>query len=124
MTVLWVCGQCTAAYAPGLPACPQCGGTVYRPDYEEDAMASSNVTTAGVFWDEGSEPPGYVDPRTGDGQPAVDLPADRAPKAEWAAHAVTVAGVPPVQAESMTKAELQETVKAAVPPPPPPPPGA
>lgn len=113
---LWVCAGCTAAYAVGLPACPQCGGT----DYREDSMP--NITSAGVFYEEGKEPPGYVRP---DGsEPAADLPPDRAPKAEWVDHAVNVAGLPPEQAESMTKAELVETVKAAVPPPPLPPPGA
>jgi hypothetical protein len=80
----------------------------------------ANITSAGVFHEEGREPPGYVDPRSGP-EPAepADPPAKSAPKADWVEHAVEVTGVDPEQAQAMTKAELVETV-AAVPPPPPP----
>ena len=59
--MLWVCGKCRTRYAPGLAACPQCGSTDYRPDYEEDTVA--NITSAGTFYDEGKEPDDYTDPR-------------------------------------------------------------
>jgi len=58
-------------------------------------------------------------------QPPADVPeppSPRAPKAELVEHAVSVAGVPPEQAEAMTKTELVETIRTASPPPPPPPP--
>jgi len=56
---LWVCRQCTAAYAVGLTACPQCGST----DYEESHVAK--ITRTGVSWDPGHEPenaPGMTPP--------------------------------------------------------------
>lgn len=79
----------------------------------------ANITRAGVWYEEGKEPPGYVRP-AGD-EPAPDLPAKSAPKADWVDTAVNVAGVDPDEAAAMTKAALQETVQAAVPSPPEPP---
>lgn len=78
---------------------------------------SSNVTSAGLFYDEGKEPPGYTDPRTLDESAAPELPAKSAPKADWVEHAVQVTGVDPDEAQAMTKPELVETVKAATPAP-------
>ena len=52
---LWVCkaAGCETVYAVGLPACPRCGGTEYRPDWEEpepaaaDAVAPAAASAAG-----------------------------------------------------------------------------
>lgn len=41
---LWVCKGCTAAYSVGAPCCPQCGGTDYA-DEEEQNMPK--ITVAG-----------------------------------------------------------------------------
>jgi len=32
--MLWICRGCTAAYAVGAPACPQCGGSDYVEDWK------------------------------------------------------------------------------------------
>jgi hypothetical protein len=73
-----------------------------------------NSTSAGLFFEEGREPPGYADPRDEPG-PGLELPAKSAPRADWVDQAVK-AGVDPDEAAGMTKPELAEAVKAAVPP--------
>ena len=72
-----------------------------------------NSTSAGLFFEEGREPPGYADPRAEPG-PEPELPKASAPKADWVDQAVK-AGVDPDEAAAMTKPELAEAVKAAVP---------
>jgi hypothetical protein len=71
-----------------------------------------NITHGGVFYEEGHEPPGYV--RPAEAEP--ELPKASAPKADWVEQAVQ-AGVDPDEAAAMTKPQLAEAVKAAVPPP-------
>ena len=76
---LWVCGDCSAAYAVGIPACPQCGGT----DYTEDGVPKI-TTAAGITYEPGHEPPGY-EPES-HAEPAADeAPAATPAKAPKAA---------------------------------------
>jgi hypothetical protein len=35
---LWVCADCSTAFAVGQLACPHCGSTIYRTDHEEGIM--------------------------------------------------------------------------------------
>jgi hypothetical protein len=70
-----------------------------------------NITHAGVFYEEGHEPPGYVRPAETEAEP--ELPPKSAPKADWVEHAVQVTGLDPDEAQAMTKPEL---VKAVIPP--------
>jgi hypothetical protein len=72
-----------------------------------------NITHAGIWYEEGHEPPGYVRPAEPEDEPG--LPPKSAPRADWVEHAVQ-AGVDPDAAQGMTKPELAEAVKAAVPP--------
>jgi hypothetical protein len=41
---LWVCRQCTAAFAVGLPACPQCGGTEYTEDWNMPKITGEGLS--------------------------------------------------------------------------------
>jgi hypothetical protein len=70
-----------------------------------------NITHAGIWYEEGHEPPGYV--RPAEAEP--ELPPKSAPRADWVDQAVK-AGVDPDAAAAMTKPELAQAVKAAVPP--------
>ncbi len=70
-----------------------------------------NITHAGIWYEEGHEPPGYVRPA----EPEAELPPKSAPKADWVEQAVQ-AGVDPAEAAAMTKPQLAEAMKAAVPP--------
>jgi len=49
---LWICSGCTAAYAVGLAACPQCGGTEYEQEYEHMAK----ITMDGPSYEPGKDP--------------------------------------------------------------------
>jgi hypothetical protein len=42
---LWVCQKCTAAYAVGLLACPQCGSTDYLEDWQMGKISSTGLAT-------------------------------------------------------------------------------
>ena len=103
---LKVCTDCGTAYAPAA-VCPQCGGGVFRFNWEEEQMPRA---TSGGISNGPAEP----------GEELPEAPGPRAPKAELVEHAVTVAGVDPDEAAAMTKAELSETIAAAAPPPLPP----
>lgn len=50
--MLWHCEGCHALYAPGLAACPQCGGTSYRlapgGEPQGDVLSSAPATAAAV----------------------------------------------------------------------------
>src|ERR1017187_448633 len=91
-----------------------CWCSVTRRTWLRWASDMPNSTSAGLFFEEGREPPGYADPRDEPG-PGPELPARSAPKADWVETAVQ-AGVDPDAAQAMTKPELAEAVKAAVPP--------
>jgi hypothetical protein len=84
-------------------------------------MPKATSGGASNAWEPAEDAPVAEEAVVADAAAAV-LPPERAPKADWVDHAVNVAGIAPEQAQSMTKPELVETVKAAVPPPPPPPP--
>lgn len=62
---LWLCRQCTAAYAVGLPACPQCAST----DYQEDHMPKIS-RASGVTYEDGHAPE--------DAEPKASEPQDEA----------------------------------------------
>lgn len=112
---LLACLGCGCRFAVGLEWCPQCGSE----EFEEADVPK--ITSAGVSYPQ--EP--------GAGEPAVEAPAaveaaaDPAPeagaaaappvsavKAEHVEYAVEALGVPPEEAESMTKPELVELAKA------------
>ncbi|MGW4525181.1 SAP domain-containing protein [Amycolatopsis sp. NPDC004378] len=64
---VWICGECTAAYAPGMPTCPQC--TANDPIKEDEQLAKERenmpkTTVHNGASDENAEPgqPGYVEP--------------------------------------------------------------
>lgn len=104
--MLWHCKDCTTAYSVGAPRCPHCGST----DYTEDAMPKIHadgrgVTDAADLTDGEHEVPGDGEPRegatvelgqeaelvsggNGDAQPALELPARNASKADWVDAAV------------------------------------
>ena len=73
---LWYCAGCTAAYAVGLAACPQCGST----DYTEDTMPKISKG-GGPSYEPGKDPNG--DPATGPAPAEPQAPAvtepDQAP---------------------------------------------
>jgi predicted nucleic acid-binding Zn-ribbon protein len=79
---LWICTSCTAAYAVGLPACPQCGSSEYEQEHEHMAK----ISKAGPSYEPGkdpNEPP--AEPETtfvGESGPELELPADGAGAAE------------------------------------------
>jgi hypothetical protein len=68
---LWICRNCTCAYAVGLAACPQCGAT----EHQEDSMPKISVG-AGATYEPGQDPAGTTEPT-----PAVE-PPQAAPVAE------------------------------------------
>lgn len=97
--MLWHCLACTTAYAVGLPACPQCGGTEY---VEGGPGEMPKITLHGG--------PSYAQERPGEAgdrfaavnapepTPVVELPippAVTAPKADWVEHAAAVVEVHP-----------------------------
>lgn len=45
--MLWVCLGCGTRYAASLKACPHCGSTECRADYEEEAGEVPKITTWG-----------------------------------------------------------------------------
>lgn len=49
---LWYCLRCTAGYAVGLAACPQCGAT----EHEEEHEHMAKITSAGVSYEPGKDP--------------------------------------------------------------------
>lgn len=70
---LWQCAACTAAYAVGLPRCPQCGS----PEREEEEAKVPKITRSGVSYEPGREPDGPDEhPGTGSEMEAAGHPAD------------------------------------------------
>ncbi len=49
---LWYCLRCTAGYAVGLAACPQCGATEHEQEHEHMAK----ITSAGPSYEPGKDP--------------------------------------------------------------------
>lgn len=49
---LWYCTSCTAGYAVGLTACPQCGAT----EHEEEHEHMAKITSAGPSYEPGKNP--------------------------------------------------------------------
>lgn len=89
----WECGECTTAYAPGAPRCPQCGAT--DPIREEEQLRRENeemakITVAG----------GASDAVTGEGIPEPVEAAAVTDEAEQ----VAAAEVEPVEAEEPKRA--------------------
>lgn len=97
---LQVCQQCTAAYAVGLPCCPQCGST----DHQEDSMPkiSSNGT---VSFEPGSGQPSAATAEAEDtaaggtaesaaAQPATEPAPEAAAAAETGAEQAAAADAP------------------------------
>lgn len=66
--MLWHCAACTAAYAVGLPRCPQCGSV----NREEDGMPKINRQGVATYETDAKRAP------AADGAPvaAVEHPAD------------------------------------------------
>lgn len=92
---LWICRSCTAAYAVGLAACPQCGGTEHDEENEHMAKISKG---SGPSYEPGKEPYGVPDePETAPdvqaetvdetGAPSGTEAQDTAPPADTAPHA-------------------------------------
>jgi hypothetical protein len=104
---LQVCSDCRTAYAPA-DVCPHCGGGVFRFDWEEESMPRATAGGASNGWEPAAAP-----------DVAPDPPSPRAPKAELVDHVVSVLGVAPEEAQSMTKPELAAAIADAGPPPPP-----
>ena len=110
---MWACGQCGCrAIAADLGACPQC----FKPKEEDmPKITSGGATNA---WepqpDVPAEPPA----------PPPAPPPVSAPKADHVSYAADALGVPPAQAESMTKPALVELARSAPVPPVLPPPAA
>lgn len=71
----WVCLSCTAVYAVGLAACPQCGAI----DHEEDSMPKISKGD-GPSYEPGHSPAGDV-LDVADAEPAGD-PEPAAPGAD------------------------------------------
>lgn len=78
---LWVCLGCSAAYAVGLPGCPQCRGTDY---HEEGTMPK--ISKAHGPTDGSPDPARVVAPEPVveaiEAAPAADPAADPAPETE------------------------------------------
>jgi hypothetical protein len=75
---LWYCLRCTAGYAVGLAACPQCGAV----EHEEEHEHMAKITSVGPSYEPGkdpNEPP--AEPQTavvGEAGPELEPPADTA----------------------------------------------
>lgn len=97
---MWDCPECGCqAIAASLRVCPQCRAA--KEDDMPKATAGGGASNA-------------QDPGT---SPAAELPQPppvSAPKAEHADYATSALGVPPEQAQSMTKPELVELARTAV----------
>lgn len=81
---LWICRQCTAAYAVGLPACPQCGSS----EWEEEHMAKIS-RASGVTYEPGRAPEG-AEPVAVEAEPVEE--AEPKPAAKRAAKKSAAAG--------------------------------
>lgn len=72
---LWVCAGCGCRYAAGAPRCPECPETVH----EETETEVPNITSAGLFFEPGHEPPGWVPPQADSEPEAEPVPEPDAP---------------------------------------------
>ena len=43
---LWICEKCRTAYSVDAPACPHCGSSDYRADYEPERQATPGKPAA------------------------------------------------------------------------------
>lgn len=112
---LWICRSCTAAYAVGLTACPQCGATEYDEEWETMPKISKGD---GPTWE--PAPGSETDAETAEAQDGVGdaaTPGD-APDGEQQTALVSEAG------PEVTDLPPGTPVTPADTPPPPPPPGA
>jgi hypothetical protein len=129
---LWYCLDCTAAYAVGLTACPQCGSTRYTDNEEEAAVPHITVAGGPSMTPEeveaeqaaaahaGQETTQTISGAAPDPAPETrpetetpEPPPAAAPKAAWVDHVAQVAGVDPDEAASMTKPQLRELAEQA-----------
>lgn len=76
---LWICKECTAAYAVGLPACPQCGSTTHTTKQELEATMPK-INRRGPSYEPGTEPATEPQPTKPDEQPGAALAEDAAPQ--------------------------------------------
>lgn len=111
---LWECRSCTAAYAPGLPACPQCTAT--DPIREDEQLRRENeemakITVAGGASDAvtGEGIPEPVETTEDETTEVPVAPDANAKKADWVDYAVALGHDRPV-IESFTKADIVELV--------------
>ena len=124
----WACRACGCLYAAGAPCCPQCRATAHdevhdEPDEEDEVpkidrtgLATIGHATYGhvsAILPDGVRISGSADaPDPASSGPETEPPPLRAPKSEWADHAVSQ-GVPAEDVEGMTKAEIVEQVNGA-----------
>lgn len=92
---LWYCRGCTAAYAVGLKACPQCGASdpVRRRDDLPRVVDAEASTTSSAVGPAENLTTGEVTPA---GQPLPEIPAE--------ADAVELEPTPPARASRRRKA--------------------
>lgn len=93
---LWICKDCTAAYAVGLPACPQCGSTTHTtkddlerampkisrsggPSYETAPADAQPTETAAAPETEPEAPPAPAKSAKADPAAPADEPASPPP---------------------------------------------
>jgi hypothetical protein len=70
---LWYCLRCTAGYAVGLAACPQCGAA----EHEEEHEHMAKITSAGPSYEPGKDPNETpAEPGTADAGPVDETGAD------------------------------------------------
>jgi hypothetical protein len=99
---LWACRQCTTAYAVGLPACPQCGGTEYTEDWN-----MPKITRAGLS----------VEPASTPGEPVEQLPEGQSATAVGPAPGASAGSVQLGTGEGAAAASEPEPEPAPEPPP-------
>lgn len=72
---LWVCAGCGCRYAAGAPRCPEC------PETEHTEAEVPNITSAGVFFEPGREPDGFVPPEDSVPEPEPEAEPETVPPA-------------------------------------------
>lgn len=128
---LWYCHGCTAAYAVGLPQCPQCGSKNYseeepmphitaaggssvspeQVEAEQAAAAHAHQATAEAAPVAAPDPAAETRPEAE--TPTPEPPPAAAPKAEWVDHVASVTDLDPEEAKKLTKPKLQELAEQA-----------
>jgi hypothetical protein len=73
---LWECLGCGCRYAAGAPRCPECPETAHR------EVEVPNITSAGVFYEPGKEPPGWAPEPDPEPEADPEAPAEPEPPAD------------------------------------------